>query len=361
MKFYYFCLIFLLILIYSNSGLAQSETAFIFLTIETDPIAQGMGGSGVAGNENLFGVYYNPAHLNDLNRWGAAYQKRFFSRKNEIINDNNYFLFSGGYRLNKKHILRLFWREIQYGYLKNNYYKYLPYERAIWISYGFRFNPSSSVGFTAKYLKHTLLSREGKTSWAIDVGYKIRNLFPNWTSSSSFLPSFSPSWILPYQPNLGLNFGAAFLNVGPRVTYVGIWSSTDPLPQTLRLGLSYYLFSSPEFEWSFHFDFEKLLVHREENNTDPFYKAWFTAWEKMPFKKSDYHFGTEMTFYSSFSARFGFRYAPYLYEKDQFFWTFGFGFKLKYLSIQYGQWIYREEASPYYENASLLGIYVGDF
>ena len=72
--------------------------------------------------------------------------------------------------------------------------------------------------------------------------------------------------------------GVNLSNLGPKVTYVDA-DQADPLPTNLRVGLGYKLLNDEYNNLQLGLDFSRLLVRRREDQTsDPFYKALLTAW-----------------------------------------------------------------------------------
>lgn len=72
--------------------------------------------------------------------------------------------------------------------------------------------------------------------------------------------------------------GVNLSNLGPKVTYVDA-DQADPLPTNLRVGLGYKLLNDEYNNLTLGLDFSRLLVRRREDQTsDPFYKALVSAW-----------------------------------------------------------------------------------
>ena len=79
----------------------------------------------------------------------------------------------------------------------------------------------------------------------------------------------------PFLPRL--SFGANLSNLGPKITYVDA-DQADPLPTNLKIGLAYKVLDMEYNKLTLCLDTNKLLVVRNEDGSDAFYKAVFTAW-----------------------------------------------------------------------------------
>ncbi|MFQ5584842.1 MAG: hypothetical protein ACE5GL_10440, partial [Calditrichia bacterium] len=232
------------------------------------------------------------------------------------------------------------------------------FEFALGITYGIKFSRKIEGGFVFNYLRSDLVAFISN-SWAFDVGVRWQNLL---TSSTITIPSKemeSLSTFKPMETPSGIGIGIALLNAGPHIAYLDP-SQADPIPQRLRIGFSHHTFSSPIFGMTLLFDFEKELVHREGPYADSFVKAWFTSWKNQPFRNATYHFGFNLNLVYIFSLRFGYQYQPFEDFFNTGIFTIGFGLDLKYLSIQFGTWLERDNISALYKDSNLWGIRVGN-
>lgn len=133
------------------------------------------------------------------------------------------------------------------------------YDLAIALNYATQITESSGFGLDFKFILSDLAPNgQGETeqtakgqgmSYAFDFGYHKRNMFID-----------------------KLDFGATLQNFGPDITYINE-AQSDPLPLTLRTGLSYRAFTDVYSRLTLNIDASKELV-----NSDAFYTSLFTAW-----------------------------------------------------------------------------------
>ncbi len=150
---------------------------------------------------------------------------------------------------------------------------------------------------------------------------------------------------VPLIGDIGQKFSAGFnlTNLGPKVTYIDA-AQADPLPTNLRVGLGYKMLKDEYNELQYTLDFARLLVRRRDNGqSDPFYKALFTAWgDGSGLRKVNIGTGLEYWYGSPrlLALRIG-----YFYEDPSFgnrkFLTFGagirfdiYGFDFSYISAE---------------------------
>lgn len=340
-------------------------TVLDFLKWPIDPVAVGRGESGTASATGIQALTFNPAHVNQLQSYEVFYNRRALGES--LTDDLGYFVAGVAYRFKEKHILTIYWRRFGYGELAKTdphgfvSETYNPYDMALGLVYGRGFGEDFTGGITLQFLRSTL-SGTAENSWAFDLGINRVNLFPSLT----FIPSgeLNSEFIKRIQKSgcfQGLNIGAALLNAGPHIAYLDE-SQADPIPQRLRVGIAYQAISSEIFGIEALFDFEKELVHwnEDERKADPFYKAWITGWQGKTFKEAIYHFGIEVQLISVLNFRYGYRYEPFQDYFEKGVSTLGFSVDTKYVSLHYGRWINKDNISALYSGSYVIGLSVGN-
>ena len=150
--------------------------------------------------------------------------------------------------------------------------KFKSYEYAVTAGYATKAFDDLGLGVNVRFI-HSALSPIGTES---EQGNGIAS-----TVSLDLALMYRPITLeVPLLGDLGKRFSAGvnLSNMGPKVTYVDA-DQADPLPTNLRLGLGYKVLDDEYNNMQLSLDFSRLLVHRNEDGTsDPFYKAFFTAW-----------------------------------------------------------------------------------
>ncbi len=329
-----------------------------FLGLPVDPAAIGRGETGTAFTTGPQSLTLNPAHVNKLKNWEVFYNRQNF-KTNTSAENFSYFLGGTSYRLDERNILAIYWRQFGFG-------EHFPVEdqndMSIGLVLGRRVSKNLVTGITIKYLRSSIAFVENRTlsanSWAIDLGINRTNLFPSLTvtpvneTGLAFIKS-----IREPVTSQGVNIGIALLNAGPNITYID-GNQANPIPQRLRIGLAYQAVSSDIFGLQALFDFEKELVHWNEENSqaDSYYKAWFTGWKGNTFKEAIYHFGIEMQLISILKLRYGYRYEPFQQFLEKGVSTLGFSVETQYASLHYGKWIDKDNISALNRGSYVLGI-----
>jgi hypothetical protein len=147
---------------------------------------------------------------------------------------------------------------------------------------------------------------------------------------------------VPLIGDIGKRFSAGFnlSNLGPKLTYINA-AQADPLPTNLRVGFGYKILEDEYNSMTYSLDFSRLLVRRRGEQSDPFYKAIFTAWgDGSGLRKINTSMGIE--YWYGAPKLIALR-AGHFFEDPSFgnrnFWTFGagirydiYGFDFSYIS-----------------------------
>jgi len=277
-KFFVSALVVIMVVTLSANLFAVSQAAVLFLMISPGARAAGMGEAFVALSDDASAVFWNPAglafqqgkeitlmHSNWLPQLVSDMFYDFVAYKQNVpslggtIGGSITFLNMGeqtqtGEQLDESG------NPIVLG-------KFQSWDMAVTLSYATKISSNFGFGVNAKYI-YSHLSPVGAgaeqgsgvaSSFAVDLGLLYK---------ASFLK--------------GLSFGMNLSNLGPKITYVDA-AQADPLPTNLKLGVAYKVIDTEFNKLTICIDTNKLLVVRNENGTDPFYKAVFTAWTNEPF------------------------------------------------------------------------------
>jgi len=185
-----------------------------------------------------------------------------------------------------------------------------PYDLAVDLSFGFRFNEELGIGGGVKFIYSFLAP-----------GEVIRTILGEPGGGGSAW-SFALDGGVLYRPKRfkGLSLAAALTNLGPGLKYTES-GELDPLPRTLRLGIAYTL------EYEIHrvtlsADVNKVVVGLFDDIQKQGVRYVITeAWK---------HVGFEYCLADLISLRVGYFYDHYGYRKGL---TFGGGIKFKSLKL----------------------------
>ena len=293
--------LFLFICIISNYAFSVGEAGAIFLLIAPGAAAQGTGEANVARVDDAYASYYNPAAL-------AFQEKRSMAGMHvnwlkTLVPDlyYEYLGFSapldgdiGGFG---GHLIFLSLGEQTATNEVGDYLgSFNSYMYALDGSYGTKLTKNSAIGLGFKVYHQKLAnaavageSGEGKpysTDFAFDVSYLYK--MPNKTHSSD-----------------KFNFGFNIANIGPPISFIDE-DQADPAPTNIRMGIFANLYDDEFTKFNMLIDMQKLLVAKypsmdwdgdgligggpgteiyenssgqnEGSYSDPWYKAWATAW-----------------------------------------------------------------------------------
>ena len=256
----------------SSNAFAQSEAAVLYLMIKPGARAAGSGEAFVATADDAWATYYNPAglgfqsgrifgmsHTNWLPAFASDLYHEFFAYAWEQEGWGNFGVSA---------IYMSYGEQVRTSEVGDVLGTFRSFDTAVGLSYGALLSDRSSAGVTMKIL-YSRLAPSGTggekgsgtgTSYAIDLGFLRKKFLLN-----------------------GLSLGIALQNVGPSIAYIDA-EQADPLPQNLKVGFAYQLFKTEYNSLTLSADFSKILVKKEDDEADVFYKALFTSWFDKPFK-----------------------------------------------------------------------------
>lgn len=356
----------LLAVSYVPSASAQTGGAsVVFLMIEPDSRAAGMGNSGVAVADNAYAVFWNPA--------GLAFQEGIEASLThstwlpEFDAGLYYENLVGKYKIPGAGTIA---GQITFLNLGENDYRdangtelgvFRSYDLATGLSYGFKVNENFALGVGGRVIYSNLApstdNSDIDTKAGLSVGVDVAGLYR--------FPSFSLGGVQT-TPRVGFNLA----NMGPKIDYTQADSDSlgngDPIPTNLRFGYA-FTFDFDEYNsLTLSNDFTKMLTHAEVDEagnyrSDPFYKAIFTAWQPIevdlnredgeegrsigPLNQLMIGLGAEYWYNRLFAARAGYFYeSPY--NGNRQFLTFGAGVRYSLVGVDFSYIYALEENHP---------------
>ena len=236
------------------------------------------------------------------------------------------------------------------------------FDSSVKLAYGTKLKKSLSVGVGAKFImsylspswviEQILPGRRGGgtgTSWAFDVS-SFHKIFPKrirlWIGKSSYALTLNE-----------INIGVSLQNLGPNIKYTDTGES-DPLPWTLRVGISYKAIENESNKLRISTEFTKILVGIGDVLSDLFRGSRTVVRggkevteNRWAIIKDEYYdiwkaIGLEYTYSNLFSLRVGFFWDKTGYRVGP---TFGGGVYLKDLVFNIGvdQYLYDFPTSNY--------------
>ena len=346
--------------------------AVVFLMIEPDSRAAGMGNAGVALADNANAIFWNPAgladqrgteaaltHSNWLPEFKAGLFYEYLVAKHHI----------DGWGTVGAHLTYLFLGEHEYRDAQNNLLgEFRSYDLAAGVSYGFKVGKHLSIGTGVRVIYSSLAN--------VSVGAQDTNPGVSAGFDLAMLYKTSPFSLGSIQTRY--NFGFNLANMGPKIQYSDSEQS-DPIPTNIRFGHA-LTFDIDEFNSiTFVNDFSKMLIRvkaietcidPEDSTTcstsftsDPFYKAIFSSWSPIEVRSNALNAETEE--YETINAleqliiSTGFEYwynklfalrAGYFYENpyngDRQFLTFGAGIRYNIVGVDFSYVYALEENHP---------------
>ena len=332
--------------------------AVVFLKIEPDSRAAGMGNAGVALADNASANFWNPAglafqegtelgltHSNWLPEFNAGLFYEYLMAKKSIPGWGTF----GG------HVTYLFLGEHEGRDGQNNPTgTFRSYDLAVGLSYGLKVSPTFALGTSVRFIYSNLApgtSVEGQETKAGVAGaFDIAGLYRT-----------RPFFVGNTETTFSAGFNLA--NMGPEVQYSDS-DQADPIPTNLRIGGA-LTFDFDEFNrLTVVTDFNKDLIKVDSlNNADPFYKAIFSSWSSIQVRKNALQddnaefeslgvleqmtigTGLEYWYNNLFALRTGYFYEN-PYNGNRKFLTLGAGIRYNIIGVDFSYIYALEENSP---------------
>ena len=365
----------ILLLLCAHGQWARAQiggAAVVFLMIEPDSRAAGMGNAGVAIADNANAIFWNPAglawqtgteasltHSNWLPEFSSDIFYEYLVGKQHIKGWGTV-----GVHLTYLHLGTHEYRDAQ----NNDLGDFRSYDLAAGASYGFKVSRSLSVGTGLRLIYSSLANVQVGTqqtnpgvSVGLDLGvlYRTRN-FDLGSANGQYSAGFNLS------------------NMGPKIQYSDS-EQADPIPTLLRFGHAFTYEFDDFNKITLANDYSKILVRQRvsevctdpadpetcsfEYSTDPFYQAIFSSWTSIDVlrtaaadEEEEYETlsvidqllissGFEYWYNNLFAIRAGYFYEnPYNGNRE--FLTFGAGIRYNIVGVDFSYIYALEENHP---------------
>ena len=366
-------LIFTIISGFVREASAQiGASAVVFLMIEPDSRAAGMGNAGVAIADNANALFWNPAGLAD--QVGTEVALTHSNWLPELSSDLFFEYLVAKHHIKNwgtigAHVTFLNLGEHEHRDALNvSLGTFRSYDLAVGVSYGFKVSEHISLGTGVRWIHSNLASVSvgaQETQPGVSVGVDLAAMFK--------LPAFSLGRVTGQY-----NFGVNLANMGPKIQYSDS-EQADPIPTLIRIGHAFTFEFDDYNKITVANDASKILVRQrvgevciDSNDpatcgpdiaTDPFYRAIFTSWTPIEVLSSPINddqqeyrnlsvidqlllsVGFEYWYNNLFAARGGYFYEN-PYNGNRKFLTFGAGIRHNIVGVDFSYVYALEENHP---------------
>lgn len=334
--------------------------AVIFLQIEPDSRASGMGNSGVALADNASALFWNPAGL--ATQRGAEISFTHANWLPALTSDLFYEYLVGKYHIEgigtvAGNVTFLNLGEQEYRDENNvNLGTFRSYDVAVGAAIGREITDNLSLGLGARFIYSNLSGGvtvdDTETKAGMSVGLDLGALY-----------RFNPidAGGLTLTPSLGVNLA----NMGPKIGYtVGDRGRNDPIPTNIRFGGALQTDFDEFNRLNVALDLNKALIDFDEEGSRPFYEAIFSAWGPIDvcrtaatsegcqdvervslLRQITLGTGVEYWYNDLLALRTGFFYED-PYNGNRQFLTFGAGIRYNLVGVDFSYLVPLEEDSP---------------
>ncbi len=344
-----------------NSNAQTGAAAVVFLMIEPDSRAAGMGNAGVALADNANALFWNPAGLAD--QVGTEVALTHSNWLPELTSDLFFEYLVAKHHIKNwgtvgAHITFLNLGEHEHrDELNNPLGTFRSYDLSVGVSYGFKLTNRLSLGTGIRWIRSNLANVSvgaQETEPGVSIGVDVAALYK--------FPEFYFG-TMSGQYNIGFNLS----NMGPKIQYSDS-EQADPIPTLFRIGQALTLEFDSYNKITVATDASKMLVRQRvtetcidesdpatcttEFSSDPFYKAIFSAWSPIeilssPVNSEEQEFrslsvvdqlllsaGFEYWYNNLFAVRGGYFYEnPYNGNRE--FMTFGAGIRYNIVGVDF--------------------------
>lgn len=366
-------LIFMIIGGFVRGASAQiGGAAVVFLMIEPDSRAAGMGNAGVAIADNANALFWNPAGLAD--QVGTEVALTHSNWLPELSSDLFFEYLVAKHHIKNwgtigAHVTFLNLGEHEHrDALNTPLGNFRSYDLSVGVSYGFKVSEHFSLGTGVRWIRSNLASVNvgaQESQPGVSVGVDLAAMLK--------MPEFHLGPIAT-RYNIGFNLA----NMGPKIQYSDS-EQADPIPTLLRIGHAITFEFDDHNKITLANDASKILVRQRAEevcidindpatcaltySTDPFYRAIFTSWTPIEVLSSavnddeqEYRnlsvidqllisAGFEYWYNDLFAARVGYFYEnPYNGNRE--FLTFGAGIRYNIFGVDFSYIYALEENHP---------------
>ena len=366
-------LIFMIIGGFVRDASAQiGASAVVFLMIEPDSRAAGMGNAGVAIADNANALFWNPAGLAD--QVGTEVALTHSNWLPELSSDLFFEYLVAKHHIKNwgtigAHVTFLNLGEHEHrDALNQELGTFRSYDLSVGVSYGFKVSEHFSLGTGVRWIRSNLASVNvgaQQSQPGVSVGVDLAAMLKT--------PQFSLGPVAT-RYNIGVNL----TNMGPKIQYSDS-EQADPIPTLLRVGHAITFEFDDYNTITLANDASKILVRQRveevcidsndpetcapQYSTDPFYRAIFTSWTPIEVLSSAVNddeqefrnlsvidqllisVGFEYWYNDLFAARGGYFYEN-PYNGDRKFLTFGAGIRYNIVGVDFSYVYALEENHP---------------
>jgi hypothetical protein len=250
-------------------------SAVVFLKIEPDSRAAGMGNAGVALADNASAIFWNPAglafqtgteasitHSNWLPEFNAGLFYEYLTAKHHVP----------GWGTFGAHLTYLFLGEHEGRDAQNNPTgTFRSYDLALGASYGAKITRNFALGTSVRFIYSNLAP--GQVVGAQETKAGVATAF-------DFAGLYRSPRIDMGSIGTTISVGFNLANMGPKIQYSDN-AQSDPIPTNLRLGTA-LTFDFDEYNsLTLVTDLNKDLIHTDTTTgiADPFYEALLSSWK----------------------------------------------------------------------------------
>lgn len=349
---------------FTSASAQVGSSAVVFLKIEPDSRAAGMGNAGVALADNASAIFWNPAglafqkgteaaitHSNWLPQLSSDLFYEYLTAKHHVPGWGTF----GG------HLTYLFLGEHEGRDAQNNPTgTFKSYDLAIGVSYGLKVSQNFGLGTSLRFIYSNLAPGQvvgaQETKAGVSTAFDVAGLYR--------VPKFNLGSI---GTSVSLGFNVA--NMGPKIQYSDS-QQADPIPTNLRVGYAVTLDFDEYNSLTLVTDFNKDLIHETQvdsltRRTDEWYKAIFSSWAPVrvqtnALNEEEAQYET-LSVFDQFTIGAGFEYwygAPrlfavrsgYFYENpyngNRKFLTLGAGVRWNIIGVDFSYIYALQEESP---------------
>ncbi|MBM3443742.1 MAG: type IX secretion system outer membrane channel protein PorV [Bacteroidetes bacterium] len=330
-----FCIFFVSTSLLAQNSINVVTTAVPFLRISPDARAGGMGDLGVATSPDVNSQFYNVAkYAFAKNPTGIAMT---YTPWLKDLGLNDVFLASlaGYYKLDETQAISGSLRYFSLGNIQftdnlgNDLNSFRPREVAVDAGYSRILSDRLSLGVSLRYINSNLAGGQAISGVSYKPGNAVAGdigLYYNTLSDDGS----------------GISLGAAFTNLGSKISYTSDATQKDFIPANLSIGAVYTSVSNEVNKLSFGLDIHKLLVPTPpllgdsaglaNYRSKSVVAGWFSSFGDAPggfgeeLREFYFSAGAEYTYNEQFSVRAGYFYEDKEKGNRQYF-SLGAGFK----------------------------------
>ena len=334
-------------------------SAVVFLKIEPDSRASGMGNAGVALADNASAIFWNPAGLAFQTGTEAAITHSTWLPEFKADLFYEYLIAKHhvpGWGTFGAHLTYLFLGQHEGRDAQNNPTgTFKSYDLATGLSYGVKVNERLGIGTSLRFIYSNLAPGQTvgaqETKAGVSTAFDIAALYRT--------RKFSMGETMKGEFSAGFNLA----NMGNKIQYSDN-AQADPIPTNIRLGYAFKMEFDEFNSLTLVTDFNKDLIHYSDSSSagDPFYKAIFSSWTPIKVRTNALADGEaqyeSLSVLSQMTIGTGFEYwynnlfalrGGYFYENpnngNRQYMTLGAGVRVNVIGIDFS-YIYAEQNSP---------------